>query len=63
VTLRGHVRADLTPDKDLGAVDDGMPLRLSLVVQRSAAQQADLDNLLARQQQPTAAEYHKWLTP
>jgi hypothetical protein len=63
VTLRGHVRTDLTRDKDLGAVEDGMPLRLSIVVQRSAAQQADLDNLLARQQQPTAAEYHKWLTP
>ncbi|MGA2219515.1 MAG: protease pro-enzyme activation domain-containing protein, partial [Terracidiphilus sp.] len=63
VTLQGNVRADLTKDKDLGAVDDGMPLRLYLVLQRSPAQQADLENLLARQQQRTAGEYHKWLTP
>jgi hypothetical protein len=61
--LRGNVRVDLTPDKDLGAVEDGMTLRLYLVLRRSPAQQADLDNLLARQQQRTAAEYHKWLTP
>jgi len=32
VTLKGHVRSDLTRDKDLGAVDDGLPMRLSLVV-------------------------------
>jgi subtilase family serine protease len=63
ITLRGNVRADLTADRDLGAVEDELPLRLYLVLKRSPEQQADLDNLLARQQQPTAAEYHKWLTP
>src|ERR1039458_1798585 len=63
VTLPGHVRADLTADRDLGPVEDALPLRLYMVLQRSPAQQAALDNLVARQQQPTAAEYHKWLTP
>ena len=63
VTLRGNVRADLTPQRDLGAVEDGMELRLYMVLQRAPEQQAALNNLLARQQQPTAAEYHKWLTP
>jgi subtilase family serine protease len=63
VTLPGNVRRDLTADRDLGPVEDGLQLRLYLVLQRSPAQQADLDNLLARQQQPTAPEYHKWLTP
>lgn len=62
-TLRGHVRKDLTAERDLGAVEDGMQLRMYLLLRRSPAQQADLDNLLARQQQPTAPEYHKWLTP
>jgi Pro-kumamolisin, activation domain len=62
-TLRGNVRADLTPDRDLGVVEDGLRLRLYLVLQRSPDQQAALDNLLARQQQPTATEYHQWLTP
>ena len=54
---------DLTPDRDLGPVEDAMPLRLHLVLQRSPEQQAELDNLIARQQQPTAPEYHQWLTP
>ena len=63
VTLHGNVRAGLTPQRDLGPVEDGMELRLYLVLQRSPEQQAALDNLLARQQQPTAAEYHNWLTP
>jgi hypothetical protein len=63
VTLHGNVRAGLTPQRDLGAVEDGMELRLYLVLQRSPEQQAALDNLLARQQQATAPEYHKWLTP
>ena len=62
-TLHGNVRADLTADRDLGLVEDGLQLRLYLVLQRTPEQQAALDNLLARQQQPTAPEYHKWLTP
>jgi hypothetical protein len=63
VTLKGNVRQDLAAEQDLGPVEDGMPLHLYLLLQRSTTQQADLDNLLARQQQPTAPEYHKWLTP
>ena len=63
VSLPGNVRRDLRPEHDLGPVEDGLQLRLYLVLQRSPEQQAALDNLLARQQQPTAAEYHKWLTP
>ncbi|HVT96311.1 MAG TPA: protease pro-enzyme activation domain-containing protein [Acidobacteriaceae bacterium] len=34
-----------------------------MLLQRSPAQQADLENLVARQQQPGTPEYHKWLTP
>jgi hypothetical protein len=63
VPLHGNVRRDLTAARDLGAVEDGMPLRLYLVLQRTPEQQVELDNLLARQQQPTAPEYHRWLTP
>ncbi|HXA52103.1 MAG TPA: protease pro-enzyme activation domain-containing protein [Candidatus Acidoferrum sp.] len=36
---------------------------MSLVLQPSAAQQADLDRLLAAQQDPGSPEYHHWLTP
>jgi hypothetical protein len=63
VPLRGNVRSDLTPDRDLGPVEDELPLRLYMVLQRSPAQQAELENLMERQQQPTAAEYHRWITP
>jgi len=63
VTLKGNVRKDLAAVRDLGPVEDEMPLHLYLLLKRTPAQQADLDNLLARQQQPAAPEYHKWLTP
>jgi len=63
VTLKGNVRQDLASAPDLGLVEDGKELHLFLLLQRTTAQQADLDNLIERQQQPTAQEYHKWLTP
>src|SRR3954453_5311459 len=36
---------------------------ISIVFKRSAEQQAALDELLAAQQDPKSAEYHRWLTP
>ena len=62
-TLSGHVLPGISHANDLGTVDDSLPLRLYLVLRRSPEQQADLDNLISLQQQPTAAEYHHWLTP
>jgi len=63
VTLSGTVRRNLTSDRDLGPVEDSMQTHLYIMLQRTPVQQADLEHLLARQQEPTAAEYHKWLTP
>jgi subtilase family serine protease len=63
VVLPGNVRRDLTPDRDMGPVEDSMPLHLYMVLQRTPEQQADLDYLIARQQERTAPEYHQWLTP
>lgn len=37
--------------------------RMGLVLAPSAAQQADLDQLLAGQTNPASANFHKWLTP
>ncbi len=49
---------------DLGAVSPDTPLQgISLVFSRSAAQQADLAQLLAAQQTPGSPQYHQWLTP
>ena len=36
---------------------------VTLVFHPSAAQQADLNNLLAQQQERSSPNYHKWLTP
>ena len=63
VTLPGHVRQDVAHAPDLGLVEDGMPMRLSLLLQRTPEQQADLNNLIANQQTPGSPEYHQWLTP
>jgi subtilase family serine protease len=63
VTLRGHMIKALTPDRDLGIVEDAKPLRLYLNLQRSAAQQKDLDTLISEQQNPASPNFHKWLTP
>jgi subtilase family serine protease len=49
---------------DLGAVSPDTPLQgISLVFSRSAAQQADLAQLLTAQQTPGSSQYHQWLTP
>lgn len=49
---------------DLGAVSPDTQLQgISLVFSRSAAQQQDLNQLLAAQQNPASPLYHQWLTP
>lgn len=53
-----------TKQNDLGRVNGSQVFhRMVLVLQRSAAQEADLQQLLKEQQDPTSAQYHKWLTP
>ena len=61
--LRGNVLRTLTPEKDLGAVEDSSQQRLYLVLQRTPEQQADLASLTSEQQNPASASFHKWLTP
>jgi subtilase family serine protease len=52
------------PEYDQGRVSGSMALRhVSIVFRLSPAQQEDLDQLLAEQQDPSSANYHKWLTP
>ena len=50
--------------QDLGPVPDATPVPgITLVFRRSAAQQADLETLLADQQNPASPTFHHWLTP
>ncbi len=49
---------------DGGALPSSTELKgITLVFNRSAAQQADLDALLIAQQTPSSPLYHRWLTP
>jgi len=49
---------------DRGPVDTDLAMRgMSLTLRRTAAQQKDLDQLLAEQQTPSSPNYRKWLTP
>jgi hypothetical protein len=50
--------------EDLGRLSPATRLGgLSLVFSRSAAQEADLQALIAAQQNPSSPQYHAWLTP
>src|SRR5215472_1631223 len=58
-TLAGHVPAQIGAGEDRGRVAPDLELRsMTLVLKPSPAQQADLDSLLARQQDPSSPDYH-----
>jgi uncharacterized protein (TIGR03437 family) len=64
IALSGHIHAGVTPENDQGVVDPSVILpRVTLMLKPSPAQQSDLDQLLADQQNPTSPDYHRWLTP
>jgi subtilase family serine protease len=64
VRLPGTVHPRIANASDQGAASPTLPLeRMTMVFSRTAAQQAALDQLLAEQQDPSSANYHKWLTP
>ncbi len=64
VALKGNVHGLAQPRFELGRTDGSMMLHgITLAFRPSAAQQKDLDNLLAQQQDRSSPNYHKWLTP
>jgi uncharacterized protein (TIGR03437 family) len=63
-TLIGNVQREARPQFDRGPVDPAMPMRhMVLIVQPSGAQQGELDQLLADQQNPSSPRYRQWLSP
>ena len=62
--MTGHVHPLAKAENDVGAVDasDTLPA-ITLVLRQTPEQQADLDRLLAAQQDPTSPDYHRWLSP
>ena len=64
VRLQGTMHPRAHAELDQGPVLATLPLQhMTLVFSRTAAQQADLDRLLAEQQDRSSPNYHKWLTP
>ena len=64
VALTGNIHGFAQPRFDLGRTDGGKLLYgVALAFRPSAAQQTDLNNLLAQQQDRSSPNYHKWLTP
>jgi subtilase family serine protease len=63
-TLAGSQPPRARMAQDVGAVDSSMPLQsITMHFSRSTQQQADLDALIAAQQDPSSPQYHQWLTP
>ena len=64
VTLKGNVHPLARAQFDRGAAPGSMPTgRIRIVLERSAAQQRALTELLTDLQNPASPAYHKWLTP
>src|ERR1700722_9081743 len=63
-TMHGSVSGHVKLSTDLGPAPQGTKLEsLSLRFSLTPAQQADLTQLLAAQQNPNSPSYHQWLTP
>jgi hypothetical protein len=63
-TVTNLVHPLATKQNDLGRVNPNQVFhRMVLLTQRSAAQEADLEQLLQEQQDPSSPQYHQWLTP
>ena len=63
-TLSGNIHPNARAEYHQGRAPASLKLSyVTLVLRPSASQQAALDELLLDQQNPTSAQYHKWLTP
>ena len=64
IPLRGTISGRAKRAADLGVAPAGRKLSsLTLYFSMTAAQQADLNQLLAAQVDPSSPSYHQWLTP
>jgi hypothetical protein len=64
VVLTGNRSPKADPKFDQGLVDASFKLSdITLMLRRSPAQQAAIEQFLKEQQDPSSPEYHRWLTP
>src|SRR5436305_14847944 len=63
-TLPGRVPRHARPESDIGRVEATFELpNIRVHLQRTAAAQTALAQLLRKQQDPASPNFHKWLTP
>src|SRR5260370_11150386 len=64
VTLRGNVHPMARPANDRGLLADQQPItKIHVLLQRSAAQETALQQLMAQQLDPGSPKFHAWVTP
>jgi pseudomonalisin len=64
VTLAGNVHPLARPENDLGPTDPALPMsHVVVLLDPGAARTAALDRLVAEQQDPASANFHRWLGP
>jgi hypothetical protein len=62
VVLAGHIPAHARREYDQGPAPPSFPMpAVTIYFKPSASQQTALRQLLANQQNPASADYHKWL--
>ena len=64
VVLKGNVHPMAQPRFDLGPVEPAFRIGyITLMLKKTDAQQAALEQVLQQQQDPASPNYHDWLTP
>ncbi len=62
VVLKGHISPMARPKFDQGPVESSRTMHVTMLFTPSAKQTAELEKLIADQQDPTSPSYHQWLT-
>jgi Pro-kumamolisin, activation domain/Bacterial Ig-like domain (group 3) len=64
IRLPGHIPPAARKAADLGPVDPTQPIRyVSMIFNKTAAQQAELDRLLIAQRDPKSPDFRRWISP
>lgn len=64
IVLKGTTHPMARPQFDAGIAPDNLPMQnIVMMLQRSPAQEAELQQLLLSQQTKNSPNFHKWLTP
>jgi subtilase family serine protease len=61
--VRGTAHPRARAQYDQGRTDPSLTISGAITFRLSAAQQAELDQLLREQQNPRSSNYHRWITP